>query len=93
VAVGTLVGVPDERELAPGDPLGDVDGEWDGARVAVGGADGEPEARAARDGDAVPDGAPLAGGAGVVPHAATATATTAASRRRRTDAPSITRPI
>jgi hypothetical protein len=36
VAVGPLVGVPDGLVLAPGDPLGDFDGEWDGARVAVG---------------------------------------------------------
>jgi hypothetical protein len=92
VAVDPLVGVPDGRALAPGNPLGDVDGEWDGARVAVGRADGEPEARAARDGDAEPDGAPVPG-AGVVPHAATATDTNAARRRRRTDAPSITRRI
>jgi len=93
VAVGPLVGAPDGLVLAPGDPLGEVDGEWDGARVAVGRGDGEAEARAARDGDVVPDGTPQSGGAGVVPHAATATDTTAVSRRRRTDAPSITRRI
>jgi hypothetical protein len=92
VAGGPLVGVPDGLALAPGDSFGEVGGEWDGARVAVGRGDGEPEARAARDGDAVLAGAPVPG-AGVVPHAATATDTTAASRRRRTDAPSITRRI
>jgi hypothetical protein len=92
VAVGPLVGVPDGLVPAPGEPLGDVDGERDGAPDAVGGADGEPEARAALDGDAESDGAPLRG-AGVVPHAATATETNTARRPRRTDAPSITRGI
>jgi hypothetical protein len=93
VAVGPLVGVPDGLVPAPGDPLGEVDGERDGAPDAVVGGDGEPEARAALDGDAESDGAPLAGGAGVVPHAATATDKNTARRRRRTDAPSITRRI
>jgi hypothetical protein len=92
LAVGPLVAVPDGLALAPGDPLGDVDGELDGARVAVGRGDGEAEARAAREADVVLDGAPVPG-AGVVPHAATAADTSTVRRRRRIDAPSITRGI
>jgi hypothetical protein len=76
VGVGSLVGVPDEVASASGDTLGDADG----ARTAVGRGEG----------DAVAGRLPVAG-AGDEPHAATATDTTTASRRRRTDAPSTTR--